>query len=86
MFDARRSVPDDVDWNGVSVKRPCPICGGDAVCRTRPDGTFACCARRTSDWPLTNGLWLHRLVISAVGARGEVASADTHERTRSNRA
>jgi hypothetical protein len=86
MFDARRSVPDDVDWNGVSANRPCPICGGYTVCRIRADGSFACCAHRTSEWPLTNGLWLHRMTISVVRERSEFATAETREHIRRNRA
>jgi hypothetical protein len=51
----------DIEWKNVSNHRPCPICGASEVCRTHPDGTFACCAQEPSEWPMTNGAWLHRL-------------------------
>lgn len=61
MVDARRSSPTEADWEGVSSSSPCPVCGETAGCRTHSDASFACCARRPSDWPMTNGSWLHRL-------------------------
>lgn len=55
----------DVEWNGVSEQRPCAICGGGSECRRHAVDAFASCARQPSDWPLTNGAWLHRIVDSA---------------------
>ena len=51
----------DSEWRNVSERCPCPICGASSVCRTHPDGDFACCVREPSDWPMTNGAWLHRI-------------------------
>jgi hypothetical protein len=51
----------DGDWNRVSGTTPCPICGGDADCRTHSDEAFVCCVQRPSDWRLNNGGWLHRV-------------------------
>jgi hypothetical protein len=75
--------PDlDSDWRLVSERRPCPICGASSVCRTHPDGDFACCVREPSEWPMTNGAWLHRIVevevidpVSTGTRRDELAAA-----------
>lgn len=56
----------DGDWNRVSGSAPCPVCGGDANCRTHSDEAFVCCVHRPSDWRLSNGGWLHRLQASSV--------------------
>jgi hypothetical protein len=53
------SNADDIEWLPVSASRPCKVCGAQQGCRTREE--FACCTHRVSDWPLTNGCWLHRL-------------------------
>lgn len=58
----------DGDWNRVTGSAPCPVCGGDANCRTHSEEAFVCCVQRPSDWRLSNGGWLHRLEESvAVG-------------------
>lgn len=51
----------DGDWDRVTGTAPCPICGGDAECRTHLAEAFVCCVQRPSDWRLNNGGWLHRL-------------------------
>lgn len=51
----------DFDWANVTDKRPCPVCGGGSRCRRHTVDAFASCARRPSEWPLTNGSWLHRV-------------------------
>jgi hypothetical protein len=56
----------DGDWNRVTVSAPCPVCGGDANCRTHMDEEFVCCVQRPSDWRLSNGGWLHRLEVTNV--------------------
>jgi len=56
----------DIEWKNVSSHRPCPICGASAACRTHPDGMFACCAQEPSEWPMTNGAWLHRIELATV--------------------
>lgn len=53
--------PAEGRWVVVSVARPCPVCGFAANCLVHEDEPFAACASRPSDWPLTNGDWLHRL-------------------------
>jgi hypothetical protein len=55
----------DGDWNRVTGTTPCPICGGDADCRTHSDEAFACCVQRPSEWRLNNGGWLHRVAVTA---------------------
>ena len=55
------SAPVEMEWRVVSEIRPCPICGGSSDCKTRVLDDFASCMREPSDWPLTNGAWLHRL-------------------------
>jgi hypothetical protein len=52
----------DLEWINVSVWRRCPICGGDAGCKTHAEGNFAACGKRPSDWPMTSGAWLHRVL------------------------
>jgi hypothetical protein len=51
----------DADWERVSESAPCPICGGDSRCRKHAVDAFVCCTRRPSEWPLTDGGWLHRV-------------------------
>ncbi len=51
----------DADWERVSERKPCPICGGDSGCRRNLADAFVCCSRRPSEWPLTDGGWLHRV-------------------------
>jgi hypothetical protein len=53
---------EEVEWTVVSPSRPCRVCGADHGCRLGYKEEFACCSRQVSDWPLTNGGWLHRLV------------------------
>jgi len=55
-------LPSDVDWRAVCAKRPCPICGStEGLCCGHVEESFACCALRPSEWPMTNGAWLHRV-------------------------
>jgi hypothetical protein len=63
MQRGMRHISDglDGDWERVTVTAPCPICGGDAGCRTHSNEAFACCVQRPSDWRLNNGGWLHRI-------------------------
>jgi len=51
----------EAEWTDVSVKHPCPICGGHDGCRWRLDDEFACCAQVLSEWPLSVGGWVHRV-------------------------
>jgi hypothetical protein len=53
--------PVEGSWVAVSVVHPCPVCGFAADCLVHEDEPFAACASLPSDWPLTNGDWLHRL-------------------------
>jgi hypothetical protein len=62
----------DGDWNRVTGTAPCPVCGGDANCRTHSDEAFVCCVQRPSDWRLNNGGWLHRLQVSSAVVPGSV--------------
>jgi hypothetical protein len=65
----------DGDWNQVSVRAPCPICGADANCRTHSEEAFACCVQRPSDWRLNNGGWLHRVVARRSSALDVLAGS-----------
>jgi hypothetical protein len=53
----------DHDWSSVSELRPCPVCGSPSRCSVHADGAFASCSREQSEWPLTNGSWLHRIAL-----------------------
>jgi hypothetical protein len=55
----------DFEWAAVSDARPCLVCGSDSRCRRHTVDAFASCARRPSEWPLTNGSWLHRTATAA---------------------
>lgn len=71
---ARHRTPIDGQWDDVSEYHPCPVCGAESNCSRHVDDTFVSCARRPSDWPLTNGGWLHRVTLSEdVPATGVVA-------------
>jgi hypothetical protein len=61
---ARHRAPNDVEWDDVSEHQPCPVCGAESECSRHVDDGFVSCARRPSDWPLTNGGWLHRVMSS----------------------
>jgi hypothetical protein len=52
----------DADWARVSAVAPCPICSGLEGCRRHVEEEFACCVQEPSDWRLSNGGWLHRIV------------------------
>lgn len=55
-------LPSEADWTAVCAKRPCPVCGSiEGSCRGHVEESFVCCAHRPSEWPMTNGAWLHRL-------------------------
>ena len=63
-----RVVPShavDMDWKAASASSPCPICGGEEGCQRHIDDDFASCFQEPSEWPLTNGGWLHRVVRGA---------------------
>lgn len=64
-----RSSTLDLDWDSVSAREPCAICGAGAVCRRHAVDRFACCVHEPSDWPLSTGGWLHRLTTGATRAR-----------------
>ena len=60
MTRVLRSPPIEADWQAVSEKNPCPICGSpQGLCSGNLEESFVCCARCPSDWLLTNGAWLH---------------------------
>lgn len=61
MMRAQQSGSNDGEWRGVSVRRPCPVCGSNEGCFVHEEDAFASCAKRPSDWPLVNGAWLHRV-------------------------
>ena len=65
----RHTTAVEADWAGVDGMHPCPVCRGVAGgCRIHMDEPFACCARTPSDWPLTNGEWLHRTELDPAAA------------------
>jgi hypothetical protein len=76
---ARHRAPIDGDWNDVTEYHPCPVCGAESDCSRYVDDAFVSCARRPSDWPLTNGGWLHRLTSSEDALR-EAAARMGHRR------
>ena len=56
-----RSQSQEAEWKLVSERHPCLICQAADGCHRDDEGAFACCSRNPSDWPLTNGSWLHRV-------------------------
>ena len=69
MSPALRSQSQETEWKLVSAQHPCPICEASDGCHRDLDGTFACCARRPSEWPLTSGAWLHRIERTTTSAK-----------------
>ena len=61
-----------IEWRAVTVHQPCRICGAIRGCRFQPNGDLVCCVNNESDWPLTNGSWLHR--AEALGAETALGS------------
>lgn len=52
------------DWQRVSKRRPCPVCGKADWCTFQgpaDNPETVCCMRTESDKPTKNGGWLHRL-------------------------
>ncbi|UCC30849.1 MAG: toprim domain-containing protein [Phycisphaerales bacterium] len=49
------------DWQRVTKRDPCCICGKPDWCTVTRDGAVACCMRSESCRQLGNGGWLHRL-------------------------
>ena len=87
MTRAVLSAAIDSKWRLVSQERPCPVCGARDACSIHTEDAFVCCAREPSEWKLTNGAWLHRVVASsvlepanaeqsAVGSNAEQGDAD----------
>jgi hypothetical protein len=64
----RPLTADDADWDEVSRAAPCPTCGAESGCSRHFEAAFVSCARSPSEWPLTNGTWLHRATLSATTA------------------
>lgn len=61
MSNRENARDQETEWLLVSERNRCPICSASESCHRDLEGAFACCARRTSDWPLTSGAWLHRV-------------------------
>ena len=51
----------EVEWDHVTRRHPCPVCGSESGCHRHTLAEFVCCSRQPSEWPLTNGGWLHRI-------------------------
>lgn len=64
-----------IDWQAVSTRQPCPVCGAVRSCRFQPNSHLVCCVNTESSWPLTNGAWLHRVDEAASRA---IASGAEH--------
>lgn len=75
MSNLGRARRQDAEWQVVSERNRCLICGATQGCHRDLEGEFACCSRRPSDWPLTSGEWLHR-VESIDLADGSVATTE----------
>src|SRR4051794_28133912 len=83
MSSVGRAWRQEAEWQPVSERNRCPICDAAQGCHRDLEGAFVCCARRPSDWPLTNGEWLPRVdtaegtsrLDSAERADGSVAAA-----------
>jgi hypothetical protein len=71
---ARHRTSSDVEWDDVSEYNPCPVCGAESHCSRHVEDAFVSCARRPSEWPLTNGGWLHRVALSEDGPQFVAAS------------
>jgi hypothetical protein len=63
-----------IEWQSVSSGEPCQVCGARRGCRFQAHGNFVCCVNCESDWPLTNGAWLHRVETELI-LRPEVPGA-----------
>ncbi|MGC4087888.1 MAG: hypothetical protein QM756_08325 [Polyangiaceae bacterium] len=83
-FSSAAPAPIEAEWRIVSEVRPCPVCGGTSDCKLHTFDDFASCSREPSEWPLTNGAWLHRLssesittptITTITRIRSEVADA-----------
>ena len=63
-FAPHRSGADvsaEVEWDHVTQRNPCPVCGSGSGCHRHAIAAFVSCSRCPSEWPLTNGAWLHRV-------------------------
>jgi hypothetical protein len=53
-----RFQTEEAEWMQA---KPCPVCSAAAGCRKEAGGEFVSCSHCPSEWPLTDGSWLHRL-------------------------
>ena len=68
MKHLARTASLEAEWTFASASSPCKICGGHDGCRRGFDDEFACCTQMSSEWPLTAGGWVHRMVEVEVEA------------------
>ena len=60
MTSVARTPSTSIEWQSVSSRHPCRVCGKTRGCHFQADDAFVCCVNRPSEWPLTTGAWLHR--------------------------
>jgi hypothetical protein len=53
-------LSSEPSWESVNSKCPCPVCGAETGCRLHGKEAFVVCENVPSEWPITNGAWLHR--------------------------
>ena len=70
-------APVEMEWRVVSEIRPCPVCGASSDCKTHAFDDFASCTREPSEWPLTNGAWLHRLNVDSTSSESVTTPTPT---------
>ena len=72
-----RSAMTEADWSATSSIEPCPVCGAAEGCRRHTQQAFVSCLRTVSEWPLTTGAWLHRLMSTEASLAPRAATDHT---------
>jgi hypothetical protein len=70
MTRAILSAAIDSDWKQVTPEKPCPVCGSFNACSVHVFEEFACCSLAPSEWKLTTGAWLHRIIDNELEVAG----------------
>jgi hypothetical protein len=65
MTSVARAPSASIEWQSVSSRHPCRVCGAFRGCHFHADDSFVCCVNHQSERPLTNGAWLHRIELAA---------------------
>jgi hypothetical protein len=71
-----RTTDEEIAWQTVGQRRPCPVCGATGGCGVAEDGRLVVCRWTRSGLPVQGGGWLHVLPAPIPFPRGDGDAAD----------